>query len=167
MRYVRSYDDDTLGLDFGVGKYIALPVRLARGSADIAPSHAGGLPIARFFFCRLMVVLAPPVFVQAAAGLCPDEGGPRGRVASVNERLELTLESGIRLKIAGVDPPRPTPGDPDLDVRRARPAHSMACWTRNCLQPVEPSLGSLGAPARLCLRPCGGVRGRKSAHAGR
>ncbi len=55
--------------------------------------------------------------VVAAEGLCLSEGGTSGRVVSVDERLELTLENGIRLKIAGADPPRPTPGDPDLDVR--------------------------------------------------
>ena len=54
---------------------------------------------------------------RAADGLCPGDGGTSARVVSVDERLELTLENGIRLKIAGVDPPRPTPGDPDLDFR--------------------------------------------------
>ncbi len=29
----------------------------------------------------------------------------------------MILEDGNRLKIAGVDPPRPTPGDPELDIR--------------------------------------------------
>ena len=80
-----------------------------------SPARAGGR--LAIFFAAAMLTLAHPGIGQAADGLCPDEGSHRGRVAAVNERLELTLEGGIRLKIAGVDPPRPTPGDPDLDVR--------------------------------------------------
>ncbi len=80
-----------------------------------SPTRAGGR--LAIFFAAAMLTLAHPGIGQAADGLCPDEGSHRGRVAAVNERLELTLEGGIRLKIAGVDPPRPTPGDPDLDVR--------------------------------------------------
>ncbi|WP_162180441.1 thermonuclease family protein [Methylocapsa aurea] len=38
-------------------------------------------------------------------------------VASVNERLELTLVDGQTLKIAGVDPPRPTPDQPTIDAK--------------------------------------------------
>ncbi len=69
------------------------------------------------FFCGAGVALAPAGGSRAADGPCPAEGTASGRVVSVDERLELTLENGIRLKIAGVDPPRPTPGDPDLDFR--------------------------------------------------
>jgi len=64
-----------------------------------------------------VVALAPAGGLRAADGLCPGDGGTSARVVSVDERLELALENGIRLKIAGVDPPRPTPGDPDLDFR--------------------------------------------------
>lgn len=38
-------------------------------------------------------------------------------VLSISDRLELTLETGEILKIAGIDPPRPTPTDPDLDTK--------------------------------------------------
>ncbi|MGH6796468.1 MAG: thermonuclease family protein, partial [Methylocella sp.] len=69
------------------------------------------------YFSGAMVALAPAGGLYAADGLCPGEGGTSGRVVSVDARLELTLASGTRLKIAGVDPPRPTPDDPDLDVR--------------------------------------------------
>jgi endonuclease YncB( thermonuclease family) len=75
-----------------------------------------GLGLA-IFFSGAMIALAPAGGLRAADGLCPGEGGTSARVVSVDERLELTLENGIRLKIAGVDPPRPTPGDPDLDFR--------------------------------------------------
>jgi endonuclease YncB( thermonuclease family) len=39
-----------------------------------------------------------------------------GRVKTVSERLELTLEDGRLLKVSGLDPPRPTPDNPDLDI---------------------------------------------------
>jgi hypothetical protein len=67
-------------------------------------------------FSATVVALARLGGVRAEAALCPVEGQTHGRVASVNERLELILDGGLRLKIARVDPPRPTPGDPELDV---------------------------------------------------
>jgi endonuclease YncB( thermonuclease family) len=48
---------------------------------------------------------------------CPRAGDVSARVISVNERLDLTLDDGRQLKIAGADPPRPTPDDPALDIR--------------------------------------------------
>ncbi len=72
-----------------------------------------------------VLALVPASGLRAADGLCPREGGTSGRVAAVGERLELTLENGILLKIAGIDPPRPTPGNPDLGIR----AHDeLAQW---------------------------------------
>jgi hypothetical protein len=41
-------------------------------------------------------------------------------VAAVDERLDLTLADGTRLKIAGIDPVRPTPDAPERDLRRAK-----------------------------------------------
>lgn len=85
-----------------------------------------------------VAALAPASSLLAMDGLCPGEGGSSGQVVAVDERLELTLETGIRLKIAGVDPPRPTPGDPDLGVRaRAR----LAQWLvgqKVLFRPLEP-----------------------------
>jgi endonuclease YncB( thermonuclease family) len=86
-----------------------------RGRAN--PLSRWGRPGRRRFFSAALVALAPAGGLRAADGHCPGEGGTSGRVVSVDERLELILENGIRLKIAGVDPPRPTPGDPDLDFR--------------------------------------------------
>ncbi len=83
---------------------------------EVRIGAGAGLALA-IFFSGAVVVLAPASSLRAADGLCPGEGGTSGRGVSVDERLELTLENGIRLKISGVDPPRPTPGDPDLDVR--------------------------------------------------
>jgi hypothetical protein len=74
----------------------------------------------------------------SANGLCPEKGGTGGRVASVDERLELTLENGIRLKIAGVDPPRPTPGDPDLDVRTRDRLAQWLVGREILFHPLEP-----------------------------
>ena len=53
---------------------------------------------------------------SAPVGAAADRSVETGRVTFVNERLELTLADGRLLKIIGLDPPRPTPGDPDLDV---------------------------------------------------
>ncbi len=83
--------------------------------APIRFRAGAGLSLA-IYFAGAVVALAPAGGLRPADRLCPGEGGTEGRVVSVDERLELTLENGIRLKIAGVDPPRPTPGDPDLDV---------------------------------------------------
>ncbi|MGH6840113.1 MAG: thermonuclease family protein [Methylocella sp.] len=85
-----------------------------------------------------VVALAPASSLRAADDICPGEGGTNGQVVAVDERLELTLETGIKLKIAGVDPPRPTPGDPDLDVRTR---DTLARWLVGqaiIFRPLEP-----------------------------
>ena len=93
----------------------ARALALLRGRHVRFRARAGlGLAI---FFSVAVLALVPASGLRAADGLCPREGGTSGRVVAVDERLELTLENGIRLKIAGVDPPRPTPGNPDLDIR--------------------------------------------------
>jgi len=69
--------------------------------------------------------LAGLCLAQAWAGVspaiaedpCSAVGARRGLVLSVNERLELALNGGETLKIVGIDPPRPTPEDPDLDTK--------------------------------------------------
>jgi endonuclease YncB( thermonuclease family) len=53
------------------------------------------------------------------------DSASHSRVAAVNERLELALEDGQKLKIAGIDPPRPTPEDPDLDTTSSG---KLAAW---------------------------------------
>ncbi|MGH6848036.1 MAG: thermonuclease family protein [Methylocella sp.] len=98
-----------------VGAFGRGPLRGFAG-AEIRLRAGAGLCLA-IYLSLAVVLLAPASSLRAADGLCPGEGGASGQVVSVDERLELTLENGIRLKIAGVDPPRPTPGDPDLDVR--------------------------------------------------
>jgi endonuclease YncB( thermonuclease family) len=99
------------------------------------------------FFFAAAVALARPAGGQAGAGLCPDAGGARGRVASVNERFELILEGGIRLKIAGVDPPRPTPGDPELDVRARERLAQWLVGQEILFLPLEQGLDRWGRMA--------------------
>jgi endonuclease YncB( thermonuclease family) len=65
----------------------------------------------------------PPAKAEPAG--CSAEGAARAKIASINERLELTLTGGQELKIAGVDPPRPTPSDPDLEAKSREP---LARW---------------------------------------
>jgi hypothetical protein len=96
-----------------------------------------GLGLA-IFFSGALVALAPAGGLRAADELCPGEGGTRGRVVAVDERLELTLENGIRLKIAGVDPPRPTPGDPDLDFRARNRLAQWLVGQEILFRPLEP-----------------------------
>lgn len=75
-------------------------------------------------FFAAAAALGPPGSSQAETGACPNDGPARGKVASVNERLDLILDNGLRLKIASADPPRPTPANPELDVEaRERLAH--------------------------------------------
>jgi hypothetical protein len=82
--------------------------------------------------------LRSPARALVAAELCPSQGGTQGKVKnSVNERLELTLVGGLQLKIAGVDPPRPTPGDPDLDVRARDRLAKWLIGQEIVFQPLE------------------------------
>ncbi len=106
-------------------------------AAQIRIRAVAGLGLA-IFFSGAVVGLASAGGLRAADGLCPGDGGTSGRVISADERLELTLENGSRLKIAGVDPPRPTPGGPDLDFR-AR--DRLALWLVGqeiLFRPLEP-----------------------------
>ncbi len=45
---------------------------------------------------------------------CPAVAGAPATVVSIDERLELTLDTGARLRVAGVEPPRATPANPRL-----------------------------------------------------
>lgn len=70
------------------------------------------------------LVVIPAAAAPPAMSCSPDDW-LRGRVASVNDRLELTLTDGTNLKIAGIDPPVPTPNDPELD---AEASAKLAAW---------------------------------------
>ena len=87
----------------------------------VARARAGGA-LLRAGIGAFALACAPPAAraqescASAPAGARADHSVETGRVTFVNERLELTLADGRLLKIIGLDPPRPTPGDPDLDV---------------------------------------------------
>lgn len=51
--------------------------------------------------------------VQSA---CPSAGSERATIANIDERLEITLKDGRTLRPAGLEPPRPTPDQPDFEI---------------------------------------------------
>ncbi|HET6375568.1 MAG TPA: hypothetical protein VFF88_05930, partial [Methylocella sp.] len=68
-------------------------------------------------FVTATVELCYAVSAAASSIPCGYEGTLKhGRIAAVDERLELILGGGSRIKIAGIDPPRPTPENPSLDT---------------------------------------------------
>ena len=117
----------------------ALGRRPWRGFAGTQIRFRAGVGLGRaIFFSGALVALAPAGGLRAADGLCPGEGNSSSRVVAVDERLELTLENGIRLKIAAVDPPRPTPGDPDLDFRTRDRVAQWLVGHEIRFRPLEP-----------------------------
>jgi hypothetical protein len=79
---------------------------------------AGGAATGSFFGCFALANAGAPGLQKACPGApaLGDHAVGAGRVSAVNERLELTLDDGRLLRITGLDPPRPTPDGPDLDV---------------------------------------------------
>lgn len=74
-------------------------------------------------FCTLMLTLTPisrasanPAEAVQNAESCPSAGTDRAAVANIDERLEITLKDGRTLRLAGLEPPRPTPDAPDFDT---------------------------------------------------
>lgn len=70
-----------------------------------------------FLFGFILVASAPNGNqAQAARQLnCPAQGAMKARVIAVNYRLELLLDDHRQIKLIGIEPPRPTPQQPDLD----------------------------------------------------
>ena len=62
----------------------------------------------RLFLACLLAFCALP----ARAAPCGDPASQGLRVEAVDERLEITLEDGRRLRLAGIERPRPTPANP-------------------------------------------------------
>ncbi|MGH6844344.1 MAG: thermonuclease family protein [Methylocella sp.] len=123
----------------------ALGGGLLRGFAGTQNRFRAGAGLGlAVFFSGTVVALAPAGGLRAADGLCPGDGSTSGKVVSVDERLELTLENGIRLKNAGVDAPRPTPGDPDLDVRARDRLSQWLGGQEIFFRPLEPGLDRWG-----------------------
>jgi endonuclease YncB( thermonuclease family) len=88
-----------------------------------------------------------------AQRLCPSGGNEGGRVVFVDERLDLTLDDGTRLKISGIDPARPTPANPDLDEKGRE---SLAKWLigQNVeFRPIEPQRDRWGRVVAMVFAP--------------
>ncbi len=66
----------------------------------------------RFGVAALLLLVAT-VPIHAEEGACPTVGEVPIAVALVDARLELRLEDGRRLRLAGLDPAGSTPRDPD------------------------------------------------------
>ena len=62
----------------------------------------------RLFLACLFACAALP----ASAAPCGDPASQGLRVAAVDERLEITLEDGRLLRLAGIERPRPSPANP-------------------------------------------------------
>ncbi len=63
----------------------------------------------------VLTIGAPPTAAQRGAPrTCALENARTASVVAVDERLELTLDSGVRLRIAGIEPPRATQTNPAL-----------------------------------------------------
>lgn len=75
----------------------------------------------RLFLACVLAVGAWP----ARAAPCGDPASHGLRVEAVNERLEITLEDGRRLRLAGIERPRPSPQDPN---RPARTRDQLRAW---------------------------------------
>ena len=66
-----------------------------------------------------LIILPPPAASPAprkGLGACPADGESAARVTGVDERLDIALADGRIARLAGLDPPRPTPEAPERDT---------------------------------------------------
>ena len=119
---------------------------------------AGGLRFGMVLRCITisMAALTLPGGVSRAQQLCPIEGNASGRVVSVDERLDLTLEDGTRLKIAGIDPARPTPDNPDLDGRARENLANWLIGQSVKFRPLQPGQDRWGRVIAMVFAPLPG-----------
>ena len=119
------------------------PMRLRRNIPGLLAR--GALLLACCGWLALVCAYAAPAQDGCASAPAPGAAGDHsaaiGRVKAVNERLGLTLEDGRLLKLAGLDPPRPTPDTPDIDVDSSA---KLAGRQGGRLPPFERAAGSLG-----------------------
>lgn len=93
-------------------------------SSDRLPSprfSSPGCALACFggaaFLAALPSLAAPTAAAPTlAASVCPVVGIEEAAVASVDQRLEVHLKDGRVLRLAGFEPVRPTPDNPDFDT---------------------------------------------------
>ena len=77
-------------------------------------------------FMRLLLAFLVCLGAAAArAAPCGEPASEGLRVAGLNERLEITLEDGRLLRLAGLEPPRPSASDPG---RPGRTADQLRGW---------------------------------------
>jgi endonuclease YncB( thermonuclease family) len=76
---------------------------------------------ARLATALALALLAAPARARTAAPssavVCPAAGLQNAKVAKVDSRLDLTLQDGRSLHLAGLDPVQPTPDAPDFPDR--------------------------------------------------
>jgi hypothetical protein len=75
---------------------------------------------------------------------CAPEDAWSATLSSVNERLELVLADGKILKVAGLDPPGPTPDDPDLDLSNGQKATAWLAGREILYRPLSSRLDRWG-----------------------
>ncbi len=75
----------------------------------------------RLFFACLLALCVQP----ACAAPCGEAASHGLRVAAIDARLEITLEDGRLVRLAGVEAPRPSTSDPD---RPARASAQLRGW---------------------------------------
>jgi hypothetical protein len=75
----------------------------------------------------LLLSASAPMRAGADPSACPAAGTSHATIASIDERLEITLKDGRTLRLAGLEPPHPTPDRPDFDMtaRDALRAHGV------------------------------------------
>ena len=76
-------------------------------------------------FLACLFAVGPLGALPARAAPCGDPASHGLRVEAVDERLEITLEDGRRLRLAGIERPRPSPQDPG---RPARTRDQLRGW---------------------------------------
>jgi endonuclease YncB( thermonuclease family) len=81
-----------------------------------ASSLIGPRRRSRAFLIAAFLVVFCAISPVEAQQSCPTSGSERVAVASVDERLEIALKDGRLLRVAGVEPVRPTPDNPDADT---------------------------------------------------
>jgi endonuclease YncB( thermonuclease family) len=120
-------------------------------------SVAGGLHLSidlrGVALSTLLASLALPGGTCFAQEPCPRAGNASGRVVSVDERLDLTLEDGTRLKIGGIDPARPTPTNPEFDETAREILGKWLIGQAVEFRPLEPHRDRWGRVIAMVFAP--------------
>jgi endonuclease YncB( thermonuclease family) len=93
--------------------------RIVRRARAIRPAAGCGLRLLSAPVLSTLALCAlalPRAAANTALSACPTVGTSRAAIANIDERLEITLKDGRTLRLAGIEPPRPTPERPDFDM---------------------------------------------------